>query len=115
MARLDELGEGISKVLKIKAAPEALPLDLVGEGPAETTVLVWAIVNASRRHHAPLDRIRQTDSFIAQTCWIADVQASHGLTRGQSPNRIDPARKAKPCPPAKRVAIERALIHFKMV
>ncbi|MBX7532626.1 hypothetical protein K3165_06805 [Qipengyuania sp. 1XM1-15A] len=62
-----------------------------------------------------IDRVRQTDGFVAQTCWIADVKASHGLTRGQSPNRIDPGRKVKPCPPEKRAAIERALIHFEMV
>ena len=61
------------------------------------------------------DRIRQTDGFVAQTCWIADVKASHGLTSGEAPNRIDPERKVKPCPPAKRAAIERALIHFGMI
>lgn len=61
------------------------------------------------------DRIRQTDGFVAQTCWIADVKASHGLTRGEAPNRIDPDRKIKPCPPTKRAAIEKALIHFGMI
>lgn len=62
-----------------------------------------------------IDRIRQIDGFVAQTCWIADVKASHGLTRGASSNRVDPDRKVKPCPPAKRAAIERALMHFGMV
>lgn len=62
-----------------------------------------------------IDRVRQTDGFVAQTCWIADVKAAHGLTRGSSPNRIDEHRKVKPCPLAKRDAIERALVHFGMV
>lgn len=57
MARLDELAEGIAKVLGLTAVPEPLPVDLVGEGPAEVTVLVRAIVDASHRHVAPLDRI----------------------------------------------------------
>jgi hypothetical protein len=62
-----------------------------------------------------IERLRETHGFAAQTCWIADVKAAHGLTRGASPNRIDPDRKVKPCPPDKRAAIERALIHFGMV
>lgn len=62
-----------------------------------------------------IDRIRQTDGFVAQTCWIADVKASHGLTRGEAPNRISTNTKAKPCPPHRRAAIERALMHFGMV
>jgi len=57
MARLDELAEGIAKVLKLSAVPEPLPLDLVGEGPAETTVLVRSIIDASRRLEAPLVRV----------------------------------------------------------
>lgn len=62
-----------------------------------------------------IDRVRRTDSFVAQTCWIADVKATHGLTRGTSPNRIDPGRKVKPCPAHRRAAIERVLVHFGMV
>ena len=57
MARLDELAEGIAKVLTITAGPEPLPIDVVGEGPTETTVLVRAIVDASRRQGLELHRI----------------------------------------------------------
>ncbi len=57
MARLDELAEGIARLLKMSGNPEPLPLDLVGEGPAETTVLVRAIIDASRRQGGVLDRI----------------------------------------------------------
>lgn len=62
-----------------------------------------------------IEHVRKADGFVAQTCWIADVKAPHGLTKGQAPNRLDPKRKVKPCPPAKRAAIERALAHFGMV
>jgi len=62
-----------------------------------------------------IDLVRQTDGFVVQTCWIADVKTAHALTRGHAPNRIDAHRKVKPCPPAKRDAIERALMHFGMV
>ena len=61
-----------------------------------------------------IDHVRENDGFVAQTCWIADVKASHGLTKGPAPNRLDPKRKVKPCPPSKRAAIERALSHFGM-
>jgi hypothetical protein len=59
--------------------------------------------------------VRTHHGFAAQTCWIADVKASHGLTRAPAPNRIDPNRKVKPCPPGKRPAIEAALAHFKKI
>jgi hypothetical protein len=58
--------------------------------------------------------IRHEFGFVAQTCWIADVKAQHGLTRSQAPNRIDPTCRAKPCPDSKRAAIEKALTHFGM-
>jgi hypothetical protein len=57
MARLDELAEGIARILKITTVPEPLPVDLVGEGPAEMTVLVRAVIDAARRLEAPLSRI----------------------------------------------------------
>lgn len=63
------------------------------------------IVTWIRRHHG----------FSAQTCWIADIKAAHGLTTRQASNRIDPMRKVKPCPPNKRQAIEDALRHFRMI
>ena len=62
-----------------------------------------------------IDWVRTHHGFTAQTCWIADVKASHGLTRGQAPNRIHPERKVKPCPEGKRAAIEAALVHFRMI
>lgn len=62
-----------------------------------------------------IDWIRINEGFTPQTCWIADVKASHGLTSRTAPNRLDPAQKVKPCPAAKWAAIERALKHFGML
>lgn len=62
-----------------------------------------------------IDWVRTHHGFTAKTCWIADVKASHGLTRRQAPNRIDPVGKVHPCPHEKRSAIEAALTHFKMI
>jgi hypothetical protein len=59
--------------------------------------------------------VRTHHGFTAKTYWIADVKASHGLTRGQAPNRIDPLGKVHPCPKAKRPAIVAALAHFRMI
>ncbi len=60
-------------------------------------------------------RIRSTDGFVAQTCWIADVLAGYGITKRIAHNRIDNAQPAKPCPPNKRSSIEAALKHFGMI
>jgi hypothetical protein len=59
--------------------------------------------------------VQARHGFAAQTCWIADVKSTYGLTKGQAPNRIDSSRKVKPCPPSKRPAIEAALRHFGMI
>ena len=59
--------------------------------------------------------VRSNYGFDPQTCWIADIKAGHGLTRGIAHNRLDPVRKVKPCPADKRAAIEGALIHFGMI
>lgn len=47
-------------------------------------------------------------------CWIADVLESHGLTKRRAWNRKGEER-IKPCPPDKRMAIEEALRHYKMI
>jgi hypothetical protein len=53
--------------------------------------------------------------FLAQTCWIAHVKADNGLTTRPAPNRINPSKRAKPCPYERRKAIEEALKHFRMI
>lgn len=61
-----------------------------------------------------IDYIRTNEGFTAQTCWIAHVKEKHGLTRGPAPNR-QRSERAKPCPPGKEAAIERALRRFGMI
>jgi hypothetical protein len=39
--------------------------------------------------------------FVPKTCWIADLKAEHGLTRGAAPNRAGAVRM-NPCPGSKR-------------
>lgn len=48
-----------------------------------------------------------------ETCWIADVLESYGLTRRKAWNRRE--ERVKPCPSDKRPAIEEALRHFGMI
>jgi hypothetical protein len=52
--------------------------------------------------------------WTPETCWIADVLASHGLTRRKAWNRKGNER-VRPCPNNKRGAIEEALRHFEMI
>lgn len=59
--------------------------------------------------------VRRNEGFATQPCWIAHVKADYGLTRGTAPNRQDPGRRVKPCPPGKRAAIVRALRFFGMI
>ncbi|MBS8261539.1 hypothetical protein DYI23_15040 [Roseibium polysiphoniae] len=40
--------------------------------------------------------------FTPKTCWIADIKAENGLTRGSAPNRIDQGFRKHPCPPHRR-------------
>lgn len=61
------------------------------------------------------DYIKDQHGYWAQPCWIADVKAEHGLTTRIAPNRIDPNRREKPCPPKKRKDVEEALRHFNMI
>jgi len=60
-----------------------------------------------------VSRIQKTDGFVAQTCWIAQIKAKHGLIRYPAANRGPWG--IKPCPPEKEAAIERALRHFSMI
>ena len=57
MARLDELAEGIAGVLTATPVPEPLPVDMVGEGPVEATVLMRATIDACERKGAPLSHV----------------------------------------------------------
>lgn len=62
-----------------------------------------------------IDHVRANFGFSPKTCWIADVKADYGLTRGVAPNRKSSALRLHPCPPSKRAAIERALAYFGLI
>jgi len=49
-----------------------------------------------------------------QTCHVADVKAALVLTSGAAPNRIDPKRRVKPCPPHLWAAVEEAVRHIHL-
>lgn len=59
--------------------------------------------------------IRNRHDRVMKTCWIADVKASHGLTRGMAPNRQSAATRVHPCPPEWRPIIEDSLRRFGML
>lgn len=59
--------------------------------------------------------VRESADFEPETCWIAHVKSDYGLTRRQAPNRIDPDRRCRPCPPSKRSHIEGVLRDFGMI
>jgi hypothetical protein len=52
--------------------------------------------------------------WTPETCWIADVKSSLGISMRKAWNRKGEER-VKPCPPEKRHAIEEALRHFRMI
>ncbi|MEF2547513.1 hypothetical protein VQ045_10120 [Aurantimonas sp. E1-2-R+4] len=53
--------------------------------------------------------VKATNGFTPKTCWIAHVRSDHGMTTRQAANRYAANRRAHPCPPEKRQAIEDAL------
>jgi len=59
--------------------------------------------------------VRQHHGFVPETCWIAHVKADRGLTKAVAPNRLAAQGRARPCPPAKRAAIESALRRFGLL
>jgi hypothetical protein len=61
------------------------------------------------------DDIKKRFGRTVKTCWIADVQAFHGLTQRAAPNRISPSARVHPCPIAIRPVIEDSLRKFEMI
>lgn len=59
--------------------------------------------------------VKKRHGYTSKTCWIADVKAQHGLTRGSAPNRISATSRRNPCPVAKIPDIEAVLRHFQMI
>jgi hypothetical protein len=61
------------------------------------------------------DDIRGRYGKSVKTCRIADVKASHGLTRGAAPNRISANARKYPCPHWARAMIEDSMHRFGMI
>jgi len=59
--------------------------------------------------------VRRKHDFTPKTCWIAHVLSDHGKTGRTAPNRIDPSRRAEPCPWNKRGPIESVLKKLGMI
>jgi hypothetical protein len=60
--------------------------------------------------------VKEAYGFSAKTCWIAHVKSDYQLTTRQTPNRRSPGKREQSCPAGeKRLAIENALCHFKMI
>jgi hypothetical protein len=55
--------------------------------------------------------VREKYGINVETCHVADVKASLGLTRGQAHNRIDSGSKVKPCPEHLRPMVDEAVRH----
>lgn len=58
MARLDEIADGLTAILRVSQEPEPLGVDLQNHSPAEALFLVRAVVDACARNIVPLTSIR---------------------------------------------------------
>lgn len=52
------------------------------------------------------DFVKSKYNYTVKTCWIADIKNLYGLTKRQSPNRIDSVKRKYPCP-------EKSVEHIK--
>lgn len=58
MARLDEIAEGIAMILTSSPLPEPLNISLRGEGAADVTFLVRAVIDSCERQGSPINAVR---------------------------------------------------------
>lgn len=63
MARLDEIAEGLATLLGSQPRPEPLGVDLIGESPADTTVLVRAVIDACERRGRPIYMVQVSEDL----------------------------------------------------
>jgi hypothetical protein len=59
--------------------------------------------------------VQRHHGFVPKTSWIAHVKARRGLPTRRAANRAGRGRRAEPCPPEKREAIEEALRYFGLI
>jgi len=58
--------------------------------------------------------VEERFGFVPETCWIAHCKERSGLPLREASNRHG-AKRVKPCPPEKQVAIEKAFQHFGLI
>ena len=75
MARLDEIAEGVATMLITSPVPEPLNISLRGEGAAETTFLVRAVIDSCERRGSPISAVK-VDSILG-----ADLMKQYGASR----------------------------------
>jgi hypothetical protein len=59
--------------------------------------------------------IKQKYSFTVKSCWIAHAKELCGLPVRVSHRRLDPNKRANPCPEKKFPSIKDAFKHFDMI
>lgn len=59
--------------------------------------------------------VKQKYGCVVKSCWIAHVKELNGLNPRLSPNRRSPQQRLYPCPTDKRLLIEEAFKHYKML
>lgn len=76
MARLDELAEGISKLMSVSAEPEPLVIDLLNHSPVEALVFVRAVIDACHRIGRPIAQVKICENLGGE------LLKQHGLDQG---------------------------------
>lgn len=59
--------------------------------------------------------VKEKYGFLPKTCWIAHMKEVCGIPVKNSPNRISPDNRKKPCPPEKMEYIKDAFAYFGMI
>ena len=59
--------------------------------------------------------VKEKYGFLPKTCWIAHTKEVCGIPVKNSPNRISPDNRKKPCPPEKMEYIKDAFAYFGMI
>ena len=66
-------------------------------------------------YRAVQQKVKEEAGFIPKTCWIAHVLELNGKRLRPAHNRKDQNTRQVPCPPGKRMPIERALRELKRI
>jgi len=59
--------------------------------------------------------VKENYGFTVKTCWIAHVKEICDLNPRKAANRLDPSKRANPCPPSKIEPIKQALVVLGLI